>query len=108
LRRNYTSVVARRVRIDGDYSTPPFEAGWAGEAVVFVQAEGDHPDLHLLAQVSPDGLAWVSRGPGVVLPAGEDIAELPLTVFGNWLRISITGASSSAPARILVHINAKG
>jgi hypothetical protein len=50
----------------------------------------------------------VSRGPGVTLSAGEDIAELPLPVFGNWLRISITGASSSAPARILVHVNAKG
>lgn len=108
MRRNCTSVVARRVRIDGDFSTLPFEAGWAGEVIVFVQAEGHHPDLRLVAQVSPDGLAWVSRGPGVVLRAGEHIAELPLTVFGNWVRVSITGASAAAPARILVHINAKG
>ena len=103
-----TSVLARRVRIDGDYATLPYEAGWAAEAAFFIQAEGEHPELAISAEVSPDGINWIARGAPVVLAASQALAELPLTVFGNWLRLSVTGASASAPARILIHLNLKG
>ena len=103
-----TSVLARRVRIDGDYATLPYEAGWATEAAFFIQAEGDHPDLTIAAEVSPDGINWIRRGTPVVLAASQPLAELPLTVFGNWLRLSVTGAGPAAGARILIHLNLKG
>jgi hypothetical protein len=103
-----TSVLARRVRIDGDYSTLPYEAGWATEAAFFIQTEGDHPELTVTSEVSPDGIHWIRRGSPVTLPAAEALAELPLTAFGNWLRLSVTGASAAAQARILIHLNLKG
>jgi Domain of unknown function (DUF6385) len=108
MQKTYTSVLARRVRIDGDFETLPYEAGWATEAVIFVQTEGDHPDLTVTAEISPDGIHWIRRGAAVVLPAGDSIAELPLTVFGNWLRVRLTGASAGKGARILIHVNFKG
>jgi len=108
MQKTYTSVLARRVRIDGDFATLPYEAGWASEAVFFVQAEGAHPELTIAAEVSPDGIHWIRRGSPVLLGAAAAIAELPVTGFGNWLRVTVTGATTDAGARILVHLSLKG
>lgn len=104
----YTSVLARRIVIDGVYATPPYEAGWASEAVFFVQTEGPHPDLTLVTQVSPDGITWIDRGIAVTLDAADAIAEVPVANFGNWLRVTVTGATDAATARILIHLASKG
>jgi hypothetical protein len=108
MKNTNTSVLARRVRISSDYSTPPYEAGWATEALFFLQVEEGHPDLTVAAEISPDGIAWVRRGAEERLPAAESIVALPLETFGNWIRLRVTGASSDDPARILVHVNLKG
>lgn len=108
MQQTNTSVLARRIRIRGDHVTLPYEVGWAREAVFFVQAEGPHPRLTIHAEVSPDGISWVRRDAVAVLESAESIAELPMTVFGNWLRLSVSGATPDAAARILVHLNAKG
>ena len=102
-----TSVIARRVRISGEHATLPYEAGWATEAVVFVQAEGDHPDLGVAVEVSPDGITWVTRATGT-LAASAQLVDVPVTQYGNWLRVVLTGATSERPARVLVHLNLKG
>ena len=108
MQQTYTSVVTRRVVIDSDYATEPYEAGWASEAVIFLQVEGEHPELVLEAEISPDGINWIRRGVAVVLPATDSIAEIALAHFGNWLRLTVTGATPSATARILIHVNSKG
>jgi len=102
-----TSVIARRVKISDDHATLPYEAGWATEAVIFVQAEGDHPDLAIAVEVSPDGITWVRRA-GATLAASQQLVDVPVAQFGNWLRVVITGATSEQPARVLVHLNLKG
>lgn len=106
--QNNTSVLARRIVIDGDFVTLPYEAGWALEAVVFVQVEGGHPDLFVATEISPDGINWIRRGAPVTLSADASIAELSLSEFGNWLRVTVTGASREEPARVLIHVNGKG
>lgn len=106
--QNNTSVLTRRLVIDGDYATVPYEAGWAREVVVFVQVEGDHPPLTLATEISPDGIAWIRRGPEVVLAADALMSELTRTTFGNWLRVTVTGATTTATARVLIHVNGKG
>jgi len=102
-----TSVIARRVKISDDHATLPYEAGWATEAVIFVQAEGDHPDLAIAVEVSPDGITWIRRA-GATLAASQQLVDVPVAQFGNWLRVVITGATSEQPARVLVHLNLKG
>jgi len=104
----YTSVLARRVRIGSDFATLPYEAGWATEAVFFTQVEGAHPELEISTEISPDGINWVRRGTPQTLAADESIADNSLTVFGNWVRLRITGATEHTPARVLVHLNLKG
>lgn len=104
----YTSVLTRRVWISDSYATLPYEAGWATEAVFFTQVEGDHPPLTLTTEISPDGIAWVPHGVQQTLRESETIAANTLTIFGNWLRLAITGAAEERPARILVHVCLKG
>ncbi len=103
-----TSVLARRVWIDSDYATLPYEAGWASEAIFFTQVEGDHPALTITTEVSPDGINWIARGESRTLGEAAAIAESPLTCFGNWVRLVITGATEERKARVLVHLSLKG
>jgi hypothetical protein len=102
-----TSVLARRVRISEDYATLPYEAGWATEAVFFLQTEGEHADLSLGVDVSPDGINWIRRA-GATLAGADCLVDLPVAQFGNWLRLTVSGATQQQPARILVHLNLKG
>jgi hypothetical protein len=102
------SVIERRVPISATYSTYPYEAGWAGEAVFFVQAEGAHPALSLQPEMSPDGINWVRLGASAGLAADEAIAALRLENFAGWLRLTITGATEAKPATVLIHLALKG
>lgn len=104
----YTSVLARRVRIDGDFATLPYEAGWASEALIFTQAEGDHPVLTVTTEVSPDGITWIRRGETQLIDEATAMAANGLTLFGNWIRVVVAGATSERPARVLIHANLKG
>jgi hypothetical protein len=103
-----TSVIERRLEITAAHSTHPYEAGWAGEAVFFVQVEGDHPELSVQAQISPDGLHWVDRGEPRVIAADEEIIAIELANFGGWLRLTFAGATPDQPAKVLVHLAMKG
>jgi hypothetical protein len=103
-----TSVIERRLQISAVHTTHPYEAGWASEAVFFVQVEGDHPELSVQPQISPDGLAWVDRGAPRVMAPGDTIAAVELTNFGGWLRLAFTGATPDQPATVLVHLALKG
>ena len=108
MQTTYTSVLARRTRIEGDFATLPYEAGWATEAVFFVQTEGEHPLLEIAVEVSPDGINWIRRGSSVDMGVGETIAELPVTTFGNWLRVTVRGSTPETSSRVLIHVNLKG
>jgi Domain of unknown function (DUF6385) len=108
MQTTYTSVLARRIRIDADFATLPYEAGWATEAVFFVQTEGDHPILEVAVEVSPDGINWIRRGGPVEMGIDEAIAEIPVTAFGNWLRVTVRGSAPDTSSRVLIHVNLKG
>lgn len=103
-----TTVVERRTVLRGDHVTEPYEAGWALEAMVFMQVEGAHPALSIQPQVSPDGIHWLDYGTPVVLAAKESLAGGPVLAFGTWLRFAVTGASENSPAEVLIHLTMKG
>ncbi len=105
---SHISVLARRVRIDADFATLPYEAGWASEAIFFTQVEGEHPELVIAAEISPDGIHWIQRGETQVVSETNALSANSLTVFGNWIRLVIRGATPERPARILVHLSMKG
>jgi hypothetical protein len=103
-----TSVIDRRITIAGDHQTFPYETGWALEGVWFVQVEGDHPELILQPQASPDGINWVDHGEPTTLEADQVIGHVPVSHFGSWLRLAISGSTRARPATILTHLALKG
>lgn len=103
-----TSVIDRRVVIESDHGTFPYETGWALEAIWFVQTEGRHPTIELQPQISPDGMAWVDHGPAVIHAADAELSAVPVARFGGWLRLMLRGASADDPATILTRLALKG
>ena len=99
MQKTYTSVLARRVRIDGDFATLPYEAGWASEAVFFIQTEGAHPALEIAVEVSPDGINWIRRSRPVELGADDAIASG---------RSEASSRTPNTSSRVLIHVNLKG
>lgn len=108
MQTTHTSVIARRARITADFATLPYEAGWATEAVFFTQVEGEHPPLTVTIEISPDGITWVPRGEPQELAEHASIVANPTVVFGNWVRLAISGATEARSARVLVHLSLKG
>ncbi len=103
-----TTLVERRTVLTADYGTHPYEAGWASEALFFVRADGDHPELTITPQVSPDGVDWLDHGDPVTLPSGRGLAKVGMVQFGTWVRLLVAGASEEAPATVFVHLALKG
>jgi hypothetical protein len=105
LRHCYTAVVERAERLRDQFSTEPYEAGWAREALVFVKViESMEPSAEVRArvQISPDGVDWVDEG--TVFPAirEQGLYFAKVTHFGNWLRVSgsVTGCPSGVRALV--------
>ncbi len=84
---------------NGPLATEPYEAGWADEAIAMIyvrETVGPAPKLILRAQISVDGARWFDHpAPALRIekPGGH---SLPLTQFGNWLRL--TGEVGGGPA----------
>ena len=87
LRETTTAVIIRAERIRNAYTTEPYEAGWAGEAIVFLIGVDDGAKGTVRIQISPDGMNWVDEGTELDIPAKGDVSFCKLTHFGNWLRL---------------------
>jgi hypothetical protein len=87
------------VKPNGAFATEPYEAGWADEAIAMIyvrEAAGPSPTLELRVQISADGARWFDHpNPPLRLQKAGGYS-LPLTQFGNWLRLA--GEVSGGPA----------
>jgi hypothetical protein len=99
MRMSNSAVVTRNVTWSGLAHSEPYEAGWAGEAVVFVRAlkpgSGERGIAHV--EMSADGMHWVREGTSFTLPLDKDeVSFARVSHFGNWLRIAGEFADGSA------------
>ena len=112
--RNCATAVLEQGNVkDSNFETEPFEAGWASEACWFVRllepGTAGNFTLVLIPQVSPDGLLWCDAPnarphtiTGPVRPT--DVAMLPQTHFGNWLRLKAELAAGADEIKVLIHL----
>jgi hypothetical protein len=110
LPHNTTAVMSRNEVWTGSAASEPYECGWAREAIVFLRAL-DAPKkigrTRARIEISPDGLRWLPSGVGFVLPAKRDqVAFVPVTHFGNWLRVAVD-LPRGAAIKVLVTIHLK-
>ncbi len=108
MRSFQTTVLERKTGIHGAFATEPFEAGWAAEAIYFVEAhELAGGPLHARAQISPDGIRWIDEGSACDL-AGPGQAFVRVAHFGGWLRLALDAPENSAgTALVTVHLALK-
>jgi hypothetical protein len=111
MRQSQAAVLERYRILTGEFTTEPYEAGWAGEARWFVRVlDSSTPDtkLVLTTQVSPDGLHWCDAETPAQVAEGEGMISWPVREFGQWLRIrgSVEGADRSV--KVLIYLTLKG
>ena len=107
LRESTTAVIIRGERVSEGYASEPYEAGWAHEAVLFVQAMDAGPSGSVQVQISPDGMHWVDEGATLAIPAEGRVAFVRITAFGNWLRLRAS-VPQGGERRVIATLNLKG
>lgn len=109
MRLGTSAIVARNVDWSGTSSTEPYEASWAGEAIMFVRAlqDGVGERSSAYVEISADGIRWVREGTTFELPWQKDeVSFARVSHFGNWLRLSAEFADRSS-LRVLVTMHFK-
>lgn len=75
-----------------DFTTHPFEAGWACEAIFFIMVEevsGTSASLSAEAEISHDGVTWVAEGSRLESVMNKGLHFIRVSHFGNWLRLNV-------------------
>ena len=106
LRRSYTATVERNVVWQGEFSTEPYEAAWASEAIFFVRALDQSLGIgeEAAVQISADGIRWVDEGTVFRLPVqADEVTFCRVSHFGGWLRIAGTLAPNNS-IKVLVSL----
>lgn len=107
MRKSFTAVLERNAAFTSDFTTEPYEAGWAGEARWFIrviESSGENLQLRIFAQISPDGLFWCDgeRVPLVITEPG--MYSLPLYNFGQWLRVRGELSGISPRVKLMIYL----
>jgi hypothetical protein len=95
IREAYTAVIAQAETWKGSVATEPYEAAWAGEAVLFLRllkkSKGNLRGVHVRVQISPDGMRWADEGAALRFPKDlEEVTFCRVTNFGHYLRLAAT------------------
>ena len=87
VRESTTAVVVRGERLANGFTSEPYEAGWASEAIVYLVGMDSAGGGAVQVQISPDGILWVDEGTRIEMPGDRQVAFGRVSHFGNWLRI---------------------
>lgn len=91
IRQSHTATIEQNGSWKETFSTEPYEAGWASEAVFFIRAlDARHVPQGAMArvQVSPDGIHWCDEGTDVPVPTMSGQTTFGrVRHFGGFLRI---------------------
>ncbi|HBY97923.1 MAG TPA: hypothetical protein DEP84_28950 [Chloroflexi bacterium] len=103
-------MVERAQPLRGEFSTEPYEAGWASEALIFIkvrEAMGSGQTLEAWVQISPDGIDWVDEGTQFPAIGAKGLYCVKLKHFGNWLRVAGRVGGSDNPVKATVYVALK-
>ena len=106
----HTSVTDLRQDFANDFTTFPYECGWADEAIYFITAEQSTPQssrIQLALQISADGIRWLDEGTTIEL-AGPGEAFTRVSEFGGFLRLRGTVEGPEPRCTLTVRLALKG
>jgi len=110
MRHSFTAVVSKNERLTAGFETEPYEAPWASELRVFVNAlelVGDNARWELQLQVSPDGLCWCDHESDPIEVHSPGVLSIGVGNFGQWLRIKGTPKSHDTMLRSIIYLALK-
>jgi hypothetical protein len=109
MRAFQTSVLERKEAVERTLATEPFEAGWAGEAIFFVEAHGvAGGSLLARVQISPDGIRWIDEGAARATLDGPGRAYIRVAHFGGWLRLVVDAPpGDGGTTQVTIHLALK-
>lgn len=111
MKQIHTAVLERDAVFSEAFTTEPYEAGWAEEAIFFVKitaVDGRSPALTGSVQISPDGLTWVDEDTPLPIITQPGVVFARVRHFGNWLRLSCRVSGEEAVFRGTVLLCLKG
>jgi len=108
MRQSYLAAVERNVICGPGFTTEPYEAAWASEAIFYVRVLDGVAvaPMHFAIDISPDGMRWVTHGTSGMLDAGAEMAAVRVTHFGTWLRLRRTDTGGGT-AKVIVYLDLK-
>lgn len=110
LRESTTAIVIRGEHVIDGFTSEPYEAGWAMEAILFLRVLVPRAEPGGTAQVeiSPDGMHWVGDGTALELPGESgEVSFQRIAHFGNWLRVRLAMPEGDT-CQLLATLHLKG
>lgn len=112
MRQSLSVVLERNTRLQGTFTTEPYEVAWAREARWFVhvlEMEGSEAHLEAATQISPDGLHWCDLDDHRISMHEPGLVSWPAHEFGGWVRIKgvvegNSGSTDGATAKVLIYL----
>lgn len=106
MRSFQTTVLERKAAVERALATEPFEAGWASEAIFFVEAhEVAGGSLLARVQISPDGIRWIDEGPARASLDRPGQTCIRVAHFGGWLRLVLDAPPGDGGAtQVTIHL----
>jgi hypothetical protein len=111
MKQIHTAVLERFGTFAEDFTTEPYEAGWAEEAIFFVRidaVEGAEPALTGQVQISADGITWIDEGTPLPAIRQTGLVFARVRHFGNWLRLACRVSGRQATLRGMIYLCLKG
>ncbi len=107
MRQFHTAILERQKEFKSDFTSQPYEAGWAGEAIFFIRVEevsGEYACLDAAVQISADGVRWVEEGTRFppITAAGDYFVKV--SHFGGWLSLAGVISGNGAVFRLTVQL----
>ena len=105
VKKSYNAVVERNVEWQGAFSTEPYEAAWASEAIFFIRSlQGSGNGAIAKVQITPDGIHWCDEGTTIKLPDDGETTFCKVSRFGGWLRLV---GETTGSMKVLVTLSLK-
>ena len=106
-----TATLERNRIVEESFQTHPYEAGWASEAIFFVdirQLDDSKAKLDAAVQISPDGVNWTDEGSGLNDITADGVYFVKVSKFGGFLRLDVKISGHKARCKLTIHLVLKG
>lgn len=109
MRHSQTAVLERNLTVIEDFTTEPYEAGWASEARWFVQVlRADGPGaIDFRSEISPDGLTWCAWDGETHSATTVGLVTWPMREFGQWLRLRASVRAPGTAVKVRIYLAVK-